>query len=86
MVAWVRLQINQPKGADGLPEIRKAFEFTVEKMGADIASGPLWQEYIAFLEVRLCHVPSQLSTQHTQGAVLPSTRRSITSPGYAAAA
>ena len=63
VVACGRLQINQPKGADGLPEIRKAFEFTVEKMGADIASGPLWQEYIAFLEVRQCQVLSQLSTR-----------------------
>ena len=49
-------QINQPKGLDGLSEIRKAFEFTVEKMGADIASGPLWQEYIAFLEVRCSYM------------------------------
>ena len=48
------MQINQTKGPDGLPEVRKAFEFTVEKIGADIASGPLWQEYIAFLEVKLC--------------------------------
>ena len=44
------MQINQPRGPDGLPEIRKAFEFTVEKIGADLASGPLWQEYAAFLE------------------------------------
>ena len=51
-MACVWPQINQPKGLDGLPEIRKAFEFTVEKMGADMASGPLWQEYVAFLEVR----------------------------------
>ncbi len=56
LIAGVCLQINQQKGADGLPEIRKAFEFTVEKMGTDIASGPLWQEYIAFLEVRHCEV------------------------------
>jgi cleavage stimulation factor subunit 3 len=48
------LQINQQKGVDGLPEIRKAFEFMVDKIGADIASGPLWQEYIAFLEVCCC--------------------------------
>lgn len=48
------MQINQPKGPDGLPEIRKAFEFTVEKIGTELASGPLWQEYVAFLEVSNC--------------------------------
>ena len=54
------MQINQPRGPDGLPEIRKAFEFTVEKIGADLASGPLWQEYTAFLEACACLLrPSQ---------------------------
>lgn len=34
-----------------MDEVRKAFEFTLDKIGADIGAGPLWQEYIAFLQV-----------------------------------
>lgn len=32
-------------------EVRKAYEFTLDKIGADISAGPIWQDYIAFLQV-----------------------------------
>ncbi|EIE19849.1 Suf-domain-containing protein, partial [Coccomyxa subellipsoidea C-169] len=41
---------DAPRGPDGMDEVRKAFEFTLDKIGADIGAGPLWQEYIAFLQ------------------------------------
>ena len=44
-------QINEPRGPDGMDEVKKAYEFTLDKIGSDIGAGPLWQEYIAFLQV-----------------------------------
>jgi len=32
-------------------EVRKAFEYTLDKVGSDINAGPLWQDYISFLQV-----------------------------------
>ncbi|CAL8466443.1 g5979 [Coccomyxa elongata] len=43
-------QINEARGPEGMEEVRKAYEFTLEKIGSDIGAGPLWQEYIAFLQ------------------------------------
>ncbi len=51
------VQINEPRGADGIEEVRKAYEFTLEKIGSDTAAGPLWQEYIAFLQVTFLNSP-----------------------------
>jgi hypothetical protein len=45
------LQLNEPRGAEGLTEIRQAYEFTLERLGQDLHSGSLWQEYITFLQV-----------------------------------
>ncbi|KAL5563013.1 hypothetical protein UlMin_032760 [Ulmus minor] len=41
---------NDKKGAEGQEETRKAFDFMLNYVGADIASGPVWMEYIAFLK------------------------------------
>jgi hypothetical protein len=46
------LQLNEPKGAEGIDEIRKAYEFTLDRLGQDINSGPLWLEYAHFLQAR----------------------------------
>ncbi|XP_010279464.1 PREDICTED: cleavage stimulation factor subunit 77 isoform X2 [Nelumbo nucifera] len=43
-------KVNEKKGAEGLEETRKAFDFMLNYVGTDIASGPLWMEYIAFLK------------------------------------
>lgn len=45
-------QLNEPRGAAGLPEIRQAFEFTLDRLGQDSGCGAIWQDYIAFLQVR----------------------------------
>ena len=42
-------QLNEPRGAAGLPEVRQALEFTLERLGQDSGSGRLWEEYVEFL-------------------------------------
>ncbi|KAL2335157.1 hypothetical protein Fmac_016370 [Flemingia macrophylla] len=43
-------KVNDRKGIEGQEETRKAFDFMLNYVGADIASGPVWVEYIAFLK------------------------------------
>ncbi|XP_027924444.1 cleavage stimulation factor subunit 77 isoform X4 [Vigna unguiculata] len=43
-------KVNDKKGMEGQEETRKAFDFMLNCVGADIASGPVWMEYIAFLK------------------------------------
>eukprot|EP00878_Enallax_costatus_P014549 GHUV01015220.1.p1 GENE.GHUV01015220.1~~GHUV01015220.1.p1 ORF type:complete len:323 (+),score=42.52 GHUV01015220.1:134-1102(+) len=40
---------NEIRGAEGILETKQAYEFTLDTIGQDIHSGPLWQEYISFL-------------------------------------
>lgn len=47
-VGFIR-NIHQVKGTDNNPELKKAFEFTLDKMGQDLNSGPLWIEYLNML-------------------------------------
>lgn len=42
--------VNDRKGVEGQEETRKAYDFMLSYVGADIASGPVWMEYIAFLK------------------------------------
>ncbi|KAK7325331.1 hypothetical protein VNO77_29493 [Canavalia gladiata] len=41
---------NDKKGTEGQEETRKAFDFMLNYVGSDIASGPVWMEYISFLK------------------------------------
>ncbi|KAH7677452.1 mRNA cleavage and polyadenylation factor I complex subunit RNA14 protein [Dioscorea alata] len=43
-------KVNEKKGAEGLEETRKAFDFMLSYVGTDIASGPVWMDYISFLK------------------------------------
>ncbi|KAL1338561.1 hypothetical protein HN51_033182 [Arachis hypogaea] len=43
-------KVNDKKGMEGQEETRKAFDFMLNYVGADIASGPVWMEYISFLK------------------------------------
>ncbi|CAI8586099.1 unnamed protein product [Vicia faba] len=43
-------KVNFQKGAEGQEETIKAFEFMLNYVGVDIASGPVWVEYISFLK------------------------------------
>ncbi|KAF5741638.1 cleavage stimulation factor subunit 77 isoform X1 [Tripterygium wilfordii] len=43
-------KVNEKKGAEGQEETRKAYDFMLNYVGADVASGPVWTEYITFLK------------------------------------
>ncbi|XP_048321207.2 cleavage stimulation factor subunit 77 isoform X1 [Ziziphus jujuba] len=43
-------KVNDKKGVEGQEETKKAFDFMLSYVGADIASGPVWMEYIKFLK------------------------------------
>ncbi|CAI8584417.1 unnamed protein product [Vicia faba] len=43
-------KVNDKKGTEGQEETKKAFDFMLNYVGADIASGPVWMEYISFLK------------------------------------
>jgi hypothetical protein len=34
---------NEPRGVAGLPEVRQAYEFSLDTVGQDIGAGSLWQ-------------------------------------------
>ena len=42
--------MNDERGPEGLAEVRKAYEFTLDCLGQDMCSGSLWQEYILLLQ------------------------------------
>jgi len=43
-------RINDKRGSEGLDETKKAFDFMLNYVGNDAASGPVWMEYITFLK------------------------------------
>ena len=43
-------QVNEAKGAEGMAEVRKAYEYTLDRLGGNVGAGPLWQEYLHFLQ------------------------------------
>lgn len=45
---WV--QTSEGTGNAGLLGVKKAYEFTLDKIGQDLNAGNIWQEYINFLE------------------------------------
>ncbi|KAI3957936.1 hypothetical protein MKW92_011633 [Papaver armeniacum] len=49
---YIRLirKLNDKKGAEGQEETKNAFEFMLNFVGSDIASGTVWIEYITFLK------------------------------------
>ena len=42
---------NQGSGQD-MVQVQRAYDYTLDQIGLDIAAGVVWQEYIAFLKVR----------------------------------
>ncbi|KAL8484475.1 hypothetical protein ACS0TY_026961 [Phlomoides rotata] len=55
-------KVNDRKGIEGQEETKKAFEFMVNCVGADIASGPVWMEYIVYLK----SLPAQTTIEESQ--------------------
>lgn len=52
------LQMNQSKGAEGMLETRQAYEYALDRIGLDVQSGGLWQEYINFLQLPRPNTPA----------------------------
>ncbi|KAL3651794.1 Cleavage stimulation factor subunit 77 [Castilleja foliolosa] len=73
-------KIYDMKGIEGQEETKRAYEFMLDYVGADIASGPVWMEYIAYLK--------SLPAQTTQGepqrmiAVRKAYQRAIVMPTH----
>lgn len=55
-------KVNEKKGLEGQEETRKAFDFMLGYVGSDIASGPVWTEYINFLK----SLPAQNPQEESQ--------------------
>ncbi|XP_039016553.1 LOW QUALITY PROTEIN: cleavage stimulation factor subunit 77-like [Hibiscus syriacus] len=71
-------KVNDKKGVEGQEETRKAFDFMLSYVGADIASGPVWMEYIAFLK----SLPASNTQEESQRmtAVRKAYQRAIVTP------
>ncbi|KAM7479219.1 hypothetical protein LguiA_027432 [Lonicera macranthoides] len=73
-------KVNEKKGIEGQEETRKAFDFMLSYVGADIASGPVWMEYLAFLK----SLPAQTTQEESQRmtAVRKAYQKAIITPTH----
>lgn len=73
-------KVNEKKGAEGLEETRKAFDFMLNYVGTDIASGPVWMEYITFLK----SLPAATTQEESQRmtSVRKAYQRAIVTPTH----
>ncbi|CAO2205155.1 unnamed protein product [Urochloa humidicola] len=58
-------RINDKRGSEGLDETKKAFDFMLNYVGNDAASGPVWMEYINFLKSMPVVTPQEESHRMT---------------------
>ncbi|XP_062232368.1 cleavage stimulation factor subunit 77 [Phragmites australis] len=58
-------RVNDKRGSVGLDETKKAFDFMLNYVGNDAASGPVWMEYIAFLKLMPAVTPQEESHRMT---------------------
>lgn len=73
-------KVNEKKGIEGQEETRKAFDFMLSYVGADIASGPVWMEYISFLKSLPAQTPQEESQRMT--AVRKVYQKAIITPTH----
>jgi cleavage stimulation factor subunit 3 len=73
-------KVNDKKGVEGQEETRKAFDFMLNYVGADIGSGPVWMEYVNFLK-SLPAINPQVESQRMI-AVRKVYQRAIVSPTH----
>ena len=50
--------MNETKGVESLSELRRSYEYTLDRIGVDAGSGVIWQEYIAFLQTPRVGTPA----------------------------
>ncbi|XP_066364488.1 cleavage stimulation factor subunit 77 isoform X1 [Miscanthus floridulus] len=58
-------RINDKRGSEGLDETKKAFDFMLNYVGNDAASGPVWMEYINLLKSMPAVTPHEESHRMT---------------------
>lgn len=58
-------KVNEKKGFEGQEETRKAFDFMLNYVGADIGAGPVWMEYISFLKSLPVHTAQEETQRMT---------------------
>ncbi|CAO2161573.1 unnamed protein product [Urochloa humidicola] len=58
-------RINDKRGSEGIDETKKAFDFMLNYVGNDAASGPVWMEYINFLKSMPVMTPQEESHRMT---------------------
>ncbi|CAM6129012.1 unnamed protein product [Calypogeia fissa] len=60
-------KVSENRGLEGRAEMKKAYEFMLEPkhLGEDIASGPVWMEYINFLKAAPAVTPQEESQRMT---------------------
>lgn len=73
-------KVNDRKGVEGQEETRKAYDFMLSYVGADIASGPVWMEYIAFL--KSMSVQSAQEESHRMTSIRKAYQKAIVTPNY----
>ncbi|XP_029117470.1 cleavage stimulation factor subunit 77 isoform X3 [Elaeis guineensis] len=73
-------KVNEKKGAEGLEETRKAFDFMLSYVGSDIASGPVWMDYITFLKSMLATTAQEES--HRMTSVRKVYQKAIVTPTH----
>ncbi|CAL9760037.1 unnamed protein product [Musa acuminata subsp. burmannicoides] len=73
-------KVNEKKGLEGVEETKKAFDFMLNYVGYDIASGPVWLEYIAFLK----SLPAKTAQEesHHMTSVRKAYQRAIVTPTH----
>ncbi|WOK95921.1 cleavage stimulation factor subunit 77 [Canna indica] len=73
-------KVNEKKGHEGLEETRKAFDFMLNYVGYDVASGPVWLDYISFLK----SLPASTSQEesHRMTSVRKVYQRAIVTPTH----
>ncbi|KAK3025624.1 hypothetical protein RJ639_042122 [Escallonia herrerae] len=75
-------KVNDKKGTEGQEETRKAFDFMLSHVGADIASGPVWMEYIAFLTDTMVQAQTTQEESQRMTAVRKAYQRAIITPTH----
>jgi len=71
-------RLNDVSTPEGANEVKQAYEFTLDHLGTDISSGPLWLEYIQFLQQTSAHVLfAQAVAGNEESAKLMSIRRAF---------
>eukprot|EP00210_Caulerpa_lentillifera_P008433 g8045.t1 len=61
--------INEESGIENIMEIRKALEFTLDRLGQDLNSGPIWQEYLNLLQNPKPGTPAYTALFSEDGAI-----------------